>query len=232
MAIYTPQSITGYNDTPPSDDGAEVASNQGLWATVKSKLNDPIKTLAEAIDTQLQTAFGKVAMELISNGTVSSASSLDITDLTTEYRGYILYYDGLVPASDTASLHLLVSDDNGATFKTGASDYAYTFAFQNDNAVISRNADPDDTEILLATLLGATSDEAASGTLWIDNPMNSSYRTMFRHNYAQLSSSDLFQSGYGTAQYQTAAAIDAIRIIPSTGNIANMNYSFYGIHAS
>ena len=58
--VYTPQTIADYNLNPPSDDGSQTPANQLTWAKHKTKLADPIKTLAEAIDTQLQTAFGKV----------------------------------------------------------------------------------------------------------------------------------------------------------------------------
>lgn len=58
--IYTAQSISGYNATPPPDDGSTGSDNEITWAKHKTKLADPIKTLSEAIDSELQTAFGKV----------------------------------------------------------------------------------------------------------------------------------------------------------------------------
>ena len=58
--VYTAQSIANYNQNPPADDGSQVPSNQVTWQKHKDKLADPIKTLAEAIDTELQAAFGKV----------------------------------------------------------------------------------------------------------------------------------------------------------------------------
>lgn len=57
---YDSQSISGYNSSPPADDGSEVASNQVSWAKHKDKLADPIKTLSEAIDTETLDSFGKV----------------------------------------------------------------------------------------------------------------------------------------------------------------------------
>lgn len=55
---YQSQSATGYNSSPPPDDGSTVASNKITWGTtIKAKLADPIKTLADAINTQLRTAL-------------------------------------------------------------------------------------------------------------------------------------------------------------------------------
>lgn len=50
---YSTQTITGYNTSPPPDDGTQVASNLVTWAGQKTKLADPIKTLVESINTAL-----------------------------------------------------------------------------------------------------------------------------------------------------------------------------------
>src|SRR4030065_1094851 len=54
---YSSQSASGYNATPPSDDGTVSESNKVKWSTQKTKLTDPIKTLADAINTALTTHF-------------------------------------------------------------------------------------------------------------------------------------------------------------------------------
>lgn len=56
---YTSQSISGYNSDPPPDDGTTGSDNLVTWAKHKTKLADPIKTLSEAINSQLTTAFAK-----------------------------------------------------------------------------------------------------------------------------------------------------------------------------
>lgn len=64
MATYNSQSISNYNTNPPPDDGTASSDNEITWAKHKTKLADPIKTLAEAINTQLVTSFGTVDTEL------------------------------------------------------------------------------------------------------------------------------------------------------------------------
>lgn len=54
---YATQSASGYNSSPPADDGSQTASNLITWAAQKTKLADPVKTLADAINTALVTAF-------------------------------------------------------------------------------------------------------------------------------------------------------------------------------
>lgn len=74
-APYTSQAIVGYNSNPPADDGSAVSANRTTWSGVKTKLNDPIKTLSEAINTQLQLAFAKVVGGA---GVTSTATSYSV----------------------------------------------------------------------------------------------------------------------------------------------------------
>lgn len=57
---WTSQTISGFNSSPPADDGSAVVANQLFWSTIKTKLADPIKTLAESINSALTTMGGKL----------------------------------------------------------------------------------------------------------------------------------------------------------------------------
>lgn len=54
---YTEVTISGYNSSPPSDDGSQTASNQVTWAAIKTKLADPIKTALETVDDRVASAI-------------------------------------------------------------------------------------------------------------------------------------------------------------------------------
>lgn len=56
---YTSQAISNYNNSPPPDDGTTGSDNQLEWAKHKAKLADPIKSLAENINSQALGAFAK-----------------------------------------------------------------------------------------------------------------------------------------------------------------------------
>lgn len=56
-APYQSKSATGYNSSPPADDGSTVAANKITWAGIKSKLTDPTKTLSDAINSALRSAL-------------------------------------------------------------------------------------------------------------------------------------------------------------------------------
>jgi hypothetical protein len=96
---YTSQALSGYNSSPPTDDGSATAANQVTWAKHKTKLADPIKTLAEAINTETLAAFG------LTFGQGILTKSADYT-VAAEDRGVLLSVTGTttitLPAVATA----------------------------------------------------------------------------------------------------------------------------------
>lgn len=60
---YTTQAISGYNSSPPPDDGSQTDANKVAWSKHKTKLADPIKTLSEAVNSQALSAFNRLALE-------------------------------------------------------------------------------------------------------------------------------------------------------------------------
>lgn len=57
---YTSVTVTGYNLNPPADDGTQTEANRVKWATIKTKLGDPLNTYAASQNSAISTAFGKV----------------------------------------------------------------------------------------------------------------------------------------------------------------------------
>lgn len=57
---YTSVTVSGYNASPPPDDGSNVAANEIKYSVPKTKLGDPLKTAIEAVDTNITTAFAKL----------------------------------------------------------------------------------------------------------------------------------------------------------------------------
>ena len=56
---YSTNSASGYNATPPADDGTVSEANKVKYSTVKTKLADPAKTLADDINTDLVEHFDR-----------------------------------------------------------------------------------------------------------------------------------------------------------------------------
>lgn len=66
---YSNVTVTGYNDSPPSDDGTVSAANQAKWSTVKTKLFDPLQTALEAINTGIDNQIALIEEDFYEAGT-------------------------------------------------------------------------------------------------------------------------------------------------------------------
>ena len=59
---YSAPAISGYNSSPPADDGTKVDSNRVQWSKHISKIGDPVKTLVEAAVSASTSAFNAIVM--------------------------------------------------------------------------------------------------------------------------------------------------------------------------
>lgn len=59
---YTSQTVVGYNDSPPPDDGSRTAANALTWDKHITKIGDPLNAHSAAIDSETQSAFGELVM--------------------------------------------------------------------------------------------------------------------------------------------------------------------------
>ena len=80
---YTTIASSGYNQSPPPDDGSTVSTNLEKWSDVKTKIGDPVKTLADAINTSL-VAFTDFSGRVSSaNETTLAADHMKTIECTT-----------------------------------------------------------------------------------------------------------------------------------------------------
>jgi len=100
---YTTQSIVGFNQNAPSDDGSISASNEVEWQKHLDKIGTPVKDLAEDMNTELLSAFGKIFGQNIS--THSGAYTVLAAD-----QGKFLSITG------TTTITLLAATTAGASF--------------------------------------------------------------------------------------------------------------------
>lgn len=59
---YSSQAISGYNSSPPSDDATKSDPNRVQWSKHISKIGNPLKTLVEAVNSAITSAFNKLVM--------------------------------------------------------------------------------------------------------------------------------------------------------------------------
>ena len=112
---YSSQTATGYNSSPPSDDGTAVSTNEVKWSFIKTKLGDPVKDLADNINTQLTTHFDESVTDKSTNFTTTTAEhkrtinataaiTISLGDASTMAAGYIVFVKNSHTAAITVDL--------------------------------------------------------------------------------------------------------------------------------
>ena len=186
--------------------GFEAAAGGGAWNLIKS-----------------QTITSSTASMLWIDGTN------DVTFDST-YKNYVLVVTDYIPATDGSALHMNISTDTGSSYET--SGYITTGAqAQFDGGGSSEGlASNVTTSMFLKSNIGSASSEAAYGTIWLFNPSGSASKPCVQQQWSEPFASDgKARATYGVGSYQTATAYDAFQIIPSTGDIENLQASLYGV---
>jgi hypothetical protein len=123
---YSTVTISGYNATPPADDGSQVASNQITWAKHKLKLGDPLKTAIESINSALVTALDTSVRAVSSNDTLTAADhnktiqctatsagfAVSLGDAATMAAGYIVTVHNRASSTGDVTVNLASSTDS------------------------------------------------------------------------------------------------------------------------
>lgn len=176
---------------------------------------------------------------LLATATASSSASISFTGLSSAYFKYILVIDTLIPATDDSILYLRTDSNNGASFDSGASDYAYVgnlYFFNGSSVVTDAIGSSADSFIALSgndstSGVGNGATEGVSGTVTIINPSSSNYTTTIAH-LAQVTADGEIGVLSATGQRLSAAAVDAVQLLYSSGNIASGVVKLYGVPSS
>ena len=165
------------------------------------------------------------AYQYISTATASNSASIDFTGLT-GYSSYAVLMSQVSGDNVSYELWLRVSTDNGVTYKAGATDYMYSTMYHFETAIQVDNALSDD-HILLSPFFAEDQGDFAGGVVNIINPGAGLYpgATSRICNLGDGSEMTVLSCG----QYKAATAVDAIRIIMSTGVIQSGVFDLYGV---
>jgi len=110
---YSTQTISGYNASPPSDDGSATASNLITWSKHKTKIGDPIKTLTEAINTALVTAFDYSVRQVTDSTSVAASDHMKTVELAPSTSSACVV---TLPDAATMTSNFIVRVKNSSAF--------------------------------------------------------------------------------------------------------------------
>lgn len=170
---YTNQAIANYNNNPPPDDGTTGSDNQLEWAKHKTKLADPVKTLAENINSQSLAAFAKtINTDDDEKNSIGGSVAFTKSELT------LATTDDVTP---TRTIHTIDTNADAATddlavLATGSVDDGAWLALLAENS--SRTVRVLDSDVATATAANISLNGNKSVLL------NSNFPLLLRHDGA------------------------------------------------
>jgi hypothetical protein len=206
IAEATGQS-TWFNITPPT--------NSGWMAYVQDEARHYFHyTSGWEIQANKQGAMFYTTQ----SGAISAAATLDITIPSDADELEIILWN-IIPATDGAFPWLRVSQSG--VFLTGATNYQYQYLQSASSARSNGN-----TEMVLSTAIGTAADERWGGSIRVFKPnAASTYKQFTWHMTGRQSDANIYVAvGAGELQHN-ANAIDGVRFMMSTGNIASGAYA-------
>lgn len=194
-------------------------------------LGDPADLAA--VKTTVVTAAAGGAMVLIQTQAASNSATIDFTTgINSTYRRYMILIDSLVPQTDATTLFMRVSEDAGANWKAGLSDY--TWGIVNVSATAeAQSGDAADSEMeITGASAGTGTGESLDAEVTFTNPAGAVLYKKFRWNASLYSSAPATLAVEGNGVYLSANAINGVRFLMSSGNIVSGSFSLYGIRTS
>ena len=180
---------------------------------------------------QTAAGGGGGAWEYISGSTASSSSTIDFTGLSSSYIEYMVVLTDVHSSADFPDMYFRTSTDNGSTWDSGSTDYGYA-GFHRSWAGGSIGANSTGAaQILIARELGTNTNEHINGIVHIFNPSGTEYTmvrsTLVHHNYDGV----LWRAEVA-GQRTSAADVDGIRFLLSSGNFVSGSFKLYGLNPS
>jgi len=205
---YSSQSTSGYNASPPADDGTAVASNEVKWSFIKTKLADVLKTFAEAINTALllhldesvldkAVAFTTTVAEHKRTINITVLATQSLGDASTMGVGYIVTVKNSHTAANTVDLatgadtldgtadgSVVLEPDGAITFavNAGADGYKIVSGFESPkNKIIDIGDWNMDTTLTKTVAHGLTQADIRSVDVWIRDDVAAFTYPLFYH---------------------------------------------------
>jgi len=192
------------------------------WNRLAKGTDGQVLTLASGLPSWADASGG--AWEYIGQVT-ASGGTVDFTGLSSSYILYMFVLTD-IDISANAILEILTDSDNGASYDTGASDY--TWSWGKNTATYAGGADSADSEIELTDTLNGTGSTFISGIVYLFNPAGTG-RTHMTWHLSTVDSAGGHVAYVGHGERLAAAAVDAIRLQVSTGNLAGGVVRAYGL---
>ena len=173
---------------------------------------------------------------LLSSQTASGDASIAFNNtlITDTYDTYLLTFRDVDTATDSVSLDLVVSDDNGSSYQT-SSVYKRVTGYGNHGHTTDSNMQKKTGaagNIVLAGAalnLGSVDKETAAGQLWMYNFRKSDRGKCFFLMSTYEGDTEKGALNFGSVYLDDAMIVNNVKISASSGNLSDGTFSLYGL---
>lgn len=251
MALETGTYISDLNSSNPDGATSQVSELDGHVKLLKSTVKATFPNVSGAVTathTELNYVDGvtsnvQTQLNTLSAGqngswkflkAVTAASSSSVTFVNgvssvvfdSTYDEYQVVFHAVKPASD-AILYLRTSSNAGVSYDSGASDYSYAVSGRGSAGSTSSSDSGGAAQIRITGASVESTREGAFGRVTIFRPFDAAYTTvLYAAAYHDSVNGVAFQNGAGARL--SAADVDGIQFLFSTGNIASGYFYLYG----
>lgn len=181
----------------------------------------------KAATTAYVDAFRAIgAWVRLSSATASASATIDFTSLlSSTYDEYLIEVLNAIPASNGVNLVMYTSANNGVSYDSAASNYVTSMAITN--TTTWSVSVPSNTLITLSGGLSNTR-HGYSGFIFIHTPSASNRCHIRAEGSYQEFGANSAQLAFAAGFRDSAAAVNAVRLAMSTGNITSGTFNLYG----
>lgn len=218
--------------TTLSRDTVTLSKIGGTAGTSKINLSGSAKVFITLKSVDLAPAS-----ELLNEGTVSSAATLDIV-LTSypTYRRFEIVLTNLVPATDDVQLWCMFSTDGGSSYDSSAGNYKWAaLGMRSGNTGTFAYHSNSDTKIKLAgwstggeAISNVSAEGGVNSVLWLLDPQNTGVYSRIEGQSSIYDKNANIQVWNSSGTRVTAQDTDAVRFLFESGNIASGSWTLYG----
>ena len=214
---------TGIKATFPNIAGAVTPTHTEL---------NYVDGVTSAIQTQLDT-LSAASLRLITASSASASAAIDFTSgISSTYDEYELHIINAIPSGASAIPWIRTSTDGGSTFASTSGDYVWITGRTNATSFTVTNDGGTGTAIVLHNqAISTAANYGYSAVVRFYQPASTTLQKEFNFSGGGPTSTGC-ESSSGTGTRAATAAINAIRFMFASGNIASGEFKLYGVKKS
>jgi hypothetical protein len=220
--------------TTPTNHGVLLgAGSQAVGATSAGTAGNVLTSNGASADPTFQAATGGALVQLETHAASTSASLAFTTCISgSTYHEYVVSFRNIVPATNTTHILLQVSTNGGSSYDTG-SNYGWG-AWRASGGGATQAGATTDTSIGLDGSGGISSTASKGGFVGrfsLYDPLNGAQFTRIKGEFGANDDggtvADVVSMIAGS--YKVTTAVNAFRIIATTGNLTSGTVTCYGL---